>query len=42
MLYDQDSSMIIMQENENKLYKMDLDRGKVVEEWVNSKVTLFR
>ena len=34
MLHQQDSAMILMDPNESsKLYKMDLERGKVVEEW---------
>lgn len=34
MLHEQDSSMILMRANdEHRLYKMDMERGKVVEEW---------
>lgn len=35
MLHQQDQNMIISdkQHSENKLYKMDLNRGKIVEEW---------
>jgi hypothetical protein len=36
MLYDQDSSIVMMRPgDEHKLYKMDLERGKVIEEWVS-------
>jgi hypothetical protein len=35
MLYDQDSSIVMMRpEDEHVLYKMDLERGRIVEEWV--------
>jgi hypothetical protein len=35
MLHDQDSSMVLMDPNKpNALFKMDLEYGKVVEEWV--------
>ena len=34
MLHDQDSNMILMNPtNPNSLYELDLERGKVVEEW---------
>lgn len=34
MLHEQDSSMVLMNPNDaHKLYKMDLEYGKVVEEW---------
>ncbi|KAJ9058937.1 Vacuolar import and degradation protein 27, variant 2 [Entomophthora muscae] len=34
MLHDQDSSMVLMNPlNHNTLYRMDLERGQVVEEW---------
>ncbi|KAJ2725800.1 Vacuolar import and degradation protein 27 [Coemansia sp. Benny D115] len=34
MLHEQDASMVLMnQDNPNSLYKMDLEYGKVVEEW---------
>ena len=45
MLHDQDSSMVMMnKENPNSLYRMDLEYGKVVEEWKvdeNREVTDF-
>ena len=35
MLHNQDTSMILMDSNsDNTLFKMDLNYGKVVEEWV--------
>lgn len=34
MLHDQDSKMILMNPNDpNSLYNMDIERGKIVEEW---------
>src|ERR1700749_5041858 len=34
MLHNQDASMILMKDDDpHTLYRMDLDRGKVVEEW---------
>jgi hypothetical protein len=34
MLHDQDTTMIIMDPNEkHSLFKMDIERGKIVEEW---------
>ncbi|KZT38314.1 VID27-domain-containing protein [Sistotremastrum suecicum HHB10207 ss-3] len=34
MLHDQDSSMVLMDPStQNSLFKMDIERGKVVEEW---------
>ena len=33
MLYMEDSSMVFKSSQENKLYKMDLNRGEVIEEW---------
>src|ERR1700744_4126278 len=34
MLHDQDNTMLLMDPSEeNSLFKMDIERGKVVEEW---------
>lgn len=42
MLHDQDSKMIIMNPNEkNSLFNLDIERGKIVEEWkVHEDVTV--
>ncbi len=37
MLHNQDSSMILMDANQrNRLYRMDLEYGKIIDEWVNN------
>jgi hypothetical protein len=47
MLHQQDSSLLLVgptQQDEayrGKVFKMDLERGKVVEEWVREKVILI-
>jgi len=42
MLHNQDTSMVLMNPNDShSLYKLDLNYGKVVEEWVGALFFLF-
>ncbi len=35
MLHQQDTSMLLLHPNQNnKIFRMDLERGDIVEEWV--------